>query len=301
MTYMVTGAFSFTGRHVAKRLLEEGEEVRTMTRFPQSASPFAEAVPAVPFDYDDVGALTQALRGCDRLINTYWRRQPEGNLGYDRVVQQSKNLFAAAKAVGIERIVHMSINDPHGKKFPYFRAKCATERAVRECTVSSVVVRPQLVFGDGELLINNLAWTLRQSRLAAVPGDGQYLMQPIHASDYAELIVGLSRNRRDGVVNGVGPDVMTYDDMVSMVGNAIGRKPRILHVHPKFFDRVARLINRFVEEPTVLDYEVYGCLVENGVVPREPQGTRRLVDWLRDHADSLGRRYADQDRRPFSG
>ena len=296
---MVTGAFSFTGRYVAKRLLADGEEVRTMTRFPQSASPFSQEVRAVPYDYDSLDSLTEALAGCNRLINTYWRRQPEGALGYDRVVQQSKNLFAAAKAAGVERIVHISINDPHGKDFPYFRAKCRTERALRECGVSAIVVRPQLVFGDGELLINNLAWTLRKSRWAPVPGDGRYLMQPIHADDYADLIVAVARTEQRGVVDGVGPDVLTYDDMVRLVGEAIGRSPRIIHVHPRIFARAARVVSRFFTEPTVLKYEVYGCLVENGVVPRQPQGSRRLVDWLRERKDSLGRRYADQDHRPF--
>lgn len=299
MTYMVTGAFSFTGRYVTKRLLQDGCEVRTMTRRPQEMNPFSQYVEVVGHDFDDVDVLSRALDGCDRLVNTYWWRLPEGKLGYDRVVRRSQNLFTAAKAVGIERIVHISISDPQGKDYPYFRGKCATEKAVGECGVSHVVVRPQLVFGDGELLINNLAWSLRKSRIVPVPGDGQYLLQPIHAEDYADLIVGLVRDHQGGVVDAVGPDALSFAEMVLMVGSAIGRDPKLVYISPKVFTRAAWLVNQFLKEPTLLDYEVYGCLVDNGLVPRKPQGSRRLANWLAHRSDTLGRRYANQDNRPF--
>jgi NADH dehydrogenase len=301
MMYMVTGAFSFTGRHVTRQLLQEGHQVRTITRVAQSANPFREHVEVALDRYDDVALLRQALSGCDRLINTYWRRQPDGRHGYDLAVQHSKNLFAAAEYAGVKRMVHVSINDPEGKDFPYFHAKCATEQAARESSMSTVIVRPQLVFGDGELLINNLAWSLRKSKIAPVPGDGRYLMQPIHAQDYGALIARLSRGDEVGVVDGVGPDVMTYDQLVRSVGGAIGRPPRIIHVHPRLFAQAARVMDRFFKEPTVLKYEVYGCLVNNGVVPRKPQGQRRLSDWLTERGTTLGQFYAHQDERPFLG
>ena len=74
---VVTGAFSFTGRYVAARLLESGREVRTLTRRPPAQSPFGDRVEALPLDLADRAALVEALRGADTLYNTYWIRFPE--------------------------------------------------------------------------------------------------------------------------------------------------------------------------------------------------------------------------------
>ena len=84
------------------------------------------------------------------------------------------------------------------------------------------------------------------------------------------------------------------------VGRAVGRRVRLVHVHPRVYGRLMRVASRFFVEPTVMTYELYGCLVNNGVVPREGQGERRLADWLARHGENLGRRYADQDNRPYS-
>ena len=70
---VVTGAFSFTGRYVSARLLESGREVRTLTRRPQSESPFGDRVRAFPLDHGPTAAP-----GRRHLHNTYWIRFPGG-------------------------------------------------------------------------------------------------------------------------------------------------------------------------------------------------------------------------------
>ena len=98
---VVTGAFSFTGKYIAERLLAADREVRTLTRHPQSASPFGERVRAFPLDFDDVTGLTESLRGADTLYNTYWIRFPRGDYTFERAVENSRILLGAAMAAGL--------------------------------------------------------------------------------------------------------------------------------------------------------------------------------------------------------
>ena len=50
---VVTGAFSYTGRYVAKHLLDRGVGVRTLTRNPDREDPFGGRVAVAPLDFSD--------------------------------------------------------------------------------------------------------------------------------------------------------------------------------------------------------------------------------------------------------
>jgi uncharacterized protein YbjT (DUF2867 family) len=156
---LVTGAFSFTGRYVAARLLESGREVRTLTRRPQSESPFGDRVRAFPLDFADPGPL----RGADTLYNTYWIRFPDAGTTFDDAVANTVALYDAARAAGVRRVVQLSVaHASPDSPYAYFRGKAAVEAALASSGLSHAIVRPTLVFGDGEVLVNNIARLLRR-------------------------------------------------------------------------------------------------------------------------------------------
>ena len=124
----VTGAFGFTGRYIAQRLLDSGRSVRTLTGQPQvqgsSSDPFKGRVEAFPFDFDRPEALAESLRGVDTLYNTYWVRFNSGAVTFDRAVENSLSLVRAAEVAGVRRLVHISITNPSADSpLPYFRGK----------------------------------------------------------------------------------------------------------------------------------------------------------------------------------
>ena len=182
---VVTGAFGFTGRHIAQRLLESGRSVRTLTGRPHlkgtAADPFRGQVEAVPFNFDRrAPALVDALDGVDTLYNTYWVRFASGEVTFDKAVQNSQALVQAARAAGVRRLVHVSITNPATESpLPYFRGKGLVEQAIRESGLSYAIVRPALLFGDGDILLNNIAWALRRFPVFPEAGDGQYQAQPV--------------------------------------------------------------------------------------------------------------------------
>ena len=187
---VITGAFSYTGRYVARRLLGEGVSVRTLTRSAGRESPFGGLVKAYPLDFSDPDGLRRSMEGAGVLYNTYWIRFGRGETTFDQAVENSKLLFDAAADAGFERIVHLSVaNASSESRLPYFRGKGQVEEILKSSGLSHAVIRPTLVFGKGDLLLNNMAWALRRFLLFPVFGKGNYKMQPIYAEDLAAKAV----------------------------------------------------------------------------------------------------------------
>ena len=132
-TAMVTGAFSYTGKYVARRLLDEGVGVRTLTRSPEREGPFGGLVPAAPLDFSDPDGLRLSLRGASVLYNTYWIRFGRGRNTFDQAVENSRVLFDAAAKAGVDRIVHFSVANASSEcRLPYFRGKGQVEEILQE-------------------------------------------------------------------------------------------------------------------------------------------------------------------------
>ena len=80
---VVTGAFGYSGKYIARRLLEQGATVKTLTRTPTSHSPFGDRVEALPLDFGDFNGLVENLRGAATLYNPYWIRFARGTVTHD--------------------------------------------------------------------------------------------------------------------------------------------------------------------------------------------------------------------------
>jgi len=190
VTSIVTGAFGFSGQQIAKRLLLRGESVRTLTNHPNPESPLFGRVEVAPLDFSDPEQLARALTGATVLYNTYWVRFSYGSLTHEGAVENTKTLIHAAEVAGVKRIVHVSITNPSiDSSLSYFRGKAGLERAIQSSPLSYAILRPAVLFGEGDILINNIAFMLRRSPLFAIPGRGEYHVQPMFVDDLAELAV----------------------------------------------------------------------------------------------------------------
>src|SRR5208283_1221478 len=186
--HAVTGAFGYSGRYIAARLLDEGREVITLTNSLARANPFGGRVRAFPLAFDEPEQLAKSLAGVDVLFNTYWVRFNHRLFTHTQAVQNTLVLFEAARRAGVRRVVHVSITNPsEDSPLEYFAGKARLERALREGGLSHAILRPTVLFGREDILINNIAWALRRFPFFAVFGDGSYRLQPIHVDDLADL------------------------------------------------------------------------------------------------------------------
>jgi uncharacterized protein YbjT (DUF2867 family) len=297
---VVTGAYSFTGRYVAARLLELGREVRTLTRHPQSASPFGARVEAFPLDFD-LDTLTERLRGADTLYNTYWIRSPRGSLTFDRVLNNTATLLSAAREARVPRVVQLSVsNASTSSTLPYFRAKALAEETLSSSGLSYAIVRPTLVFAREDVLVNNIAWLLRRLPLFVVPGSGRYTLQPVAVEDVAELAVAAGLGTEPTVMDAAGPDVLSFDEFVRLVREAVGSRAAIVHGSPRLALGLSGLMGKILRDTLVTRAELAG--LTRGLLTSEgpPTGSRRFAAWLQENAESVGRSYTSETLRNWS-
>jgi uncharacterized protein YbjT (DUF2867 family) len=297
---VVTGAFSFTGRYVAARLLELGREVRTLPRHPQSASPFGARVEAFPLDFDP-DTLTELLRGADTLYNTYWIRSPRGNLTFERVLDNTATLLSAAREAGVRRVVQLSVSNASASStLQYFRGKALAEEALSSSGLSYAIVRPTLVFAREDVLVNNIAWLLRHLPLFVVPGSGGYTLQPVAVQDVAELAVTAGLGTEPTVMDAAGPDIFSFEELVRVVRQAVGSRAAIVHGNPRLALGLSALTGTILRDTLVTHAELAGLMQGLLTSKAPPAGTHRFADWLDENADSVGQRYVSERLRNWS-
>jgi NADH dehydrogenase len=297
---VVTGAFSYTGRHIAEALLARGRGVRTLTRKHAPPShPLADRIETRPFVFDD--SLVEALRGADTLYNTYWVRFERGETTFEGAVENIAALFRAARDAGVRRIVHVSVANPDASSpFPYFRGKARTEEALRASGVSHAIVRPTLVFGGDDILVNNIAWGLRHVPVFLVSGDGRYEVQPVSVGDTAHICVDAGARDDDVTLDAAGPDRWSYLDFVRLIARAVGARTWIRRSPSSVALVAARVAGTLLRDVVVTRDELLALEAGLLVSHDPPLGSERFETWLSDNAEALGRRYTSELARNFA-
>lgn len=297
---VVTGAFGYTGSYITRRLLAMGRRVRTLTGHPSRQNPFGDLVSVAPFNFDNPSGLVESLRGATVLYNTYWIRFPYGQVTFDKAVENTKALIQAAAAAGVRTIVHISItNACEASPLPYFRGKGLVEKAVVRSGLSYAIIRPTVIFGAGDILINNIAWLLRRFPLFAVFGSGDYQLQPVFVEDVAEIAVSAAHRDENVIVDAVGPEVYTFDGLVRLIADKIHSRARILHLRPGLALLLSRLVGYVVKDVVLTRDEAEGLMSNLLVSSGPPTGQTRFSDWLGHNADSIGVRYASELQRHY--
>jgi len=293
--HVVTGAFGYSGQYIARRLLDCGCTVRTLTDSPQRQNPFEGKVAAEPYHFDQPRRLVESLRGASVLYNTYWVRFNHRDFRHRTAVENTQTLFRAAREAGVGRVVHVSITNPsEDSPLEYFRGKAELERALVESGLSYAILRPTVLFGREDILVNNIAWMLRRFPLFGVFGDGRYRLQPIYVDDLARLAVDEGQSTENRILDAIGPETFIYRDLVRQIGRAIGKPRPIVSVPPRLGYWFAAAVGRIVGDVIVTREEIAGLMAGLLCVDSPPTGPTRLTDWARAHADTLGRRYASE-------
>ena len=297
----VTGAFGYTGRALAERLLDTGHEVVTLTRRSGAGDPLASRVTVHPIEGVDGAALAGSLAGVDTLFNTYWLRFPRERETFEGLVGRSAMLLEAARVAGVRRIVHVSvINATADAETPYVRAKAALEALVRASGLEWVIVRPTLLYGPGDILINNLAWALRRLPVYGMPGLGRYTVQPIHVDDLARICLEAMDGDAGQVIDAAGPETLAYRDLVDRIRTAVGSRTLVVPMPHLVVLAAARILGLLVRD-VVLTRDEIRELTSSLLTSHEPaaRGEIRISDWIRNNAATIGRRWSSELHRNY--
>ena len=292
---VVTGAFSRTGKFIAERLLAQGRRVRTLTNHPQRAGAEEIKVDVAPLQFTDRTALVDSLRGADVLYNTYWIRFRHGRVGFGDAVANTRTLVGAAAEAGVRKIVHISAtNAAAGSDLDFFAAKARAEEVVGGSGLKWAIVRPTLVFGPEDVLINNIAWLLRRVPVFPIPGLGDYRLQPVAVEDVAELATWGAEQTHNLTIDAAGPDILAYTELVERIAVAVGRRPRFVFLSPRLTLWAAETLSAYVHDVLLTQQEVRGLMEEVLVSHEKPRGSRPIDNWLLATSESIGRSYVSE-------
>ena len=257
MTVLVTGATGFLGRRVVQKLLDHNYQVRCLVRNPGRERIFAEG--SVDVYYGDVHnpeALLSACQGVEQVIHLVAVIREGGSTTYDGINRVGvENVVNAAKeAGGVNQIIHVSavgaVNDPG---FRYLQSKWMGERAVIASGIDHTIIRPSIIFGEGDEFLNSLAALVRVFPLVPVISSGRNRLQPIWVDDVAQCIaLALSRHDLQGhILELGGPEQLSYNDIVSIVARVMGRKRGRIHVPMWFMQMNVGLMQLVMSRPPI--------------------------------------------------
>jgi NADH dehydrogenase len=296
---VVTGAFSYSGAAITAELQRAGRRVRTLTGHSDRA-PADTEIEVRPLSFEDPAGLTRSMQGADTLYNTYWVRFAHGHIDHDAAVVNSRILFEAAAAAGVRRIVHVSITHPSADSaYPYFRGKAEVERNLAEVGIPHAIVRPAILFGGNGVLVNNVAWLLRHLPVFAIGGRGDYRVRGIHIDDLARLCVELGLRSDTVIVDAVGPQSVTFRQLVDAVRGAVGSRAVVVPVPGPVLTGLSKSLGLLLRD-TLLTSEEYHAMADGLADSDSPAtGTIVFTDWVAEHGPELGRRYANEMDRHF--
>ena len=296
---VVTGALSFSGRYIAQRLLAAGREVATLTSRVATTDPLAARVAVHRLDFDRPDELTHAMAGCEVLYNTYWARLGRGN-DYDHLVANTTLLAQAAVRAGVWRIVHVSIANPSPQSpFGYYRAKALAEQAVTQTGLSYAILRPTLLFGPEDIMVNNIAWFLRHLPVFGILGRGDYQIQPVYVDDLAAQAVAAGEGDVSETFDVAGPECFTFNEFIRMIRKACGGISLVTHLPMSAVLAANRVLGLALGDVTLTAQEAEALAANLLVSTEQPRGTTSFIDWVARQGRLLGQEYRSSLRREY--
>lgn len=292
---VVTGALSYTGQYITRILLNKGYQVRTITGHVNRPNPFGDDLEVAPLDFTNPEELIQNLKGADTLFNTYWIRFSHGETTFEKAVENSKILIDCAVKAGVRKIVHVSITkNSEDSPLPYFKGKALVEKAILNSGLSYAIIRPTVIYGNEDILINNIAFFLRKFPLFAIPGLGKYKVQPIFVEDYANIAVEYGLKDENYVIDAVGPEILTFDQLVKVIRYKLGCNTLIIYLNPFMTWIITQIFGWWFKDVTLTWDEIKGLTGNLLYSDDPPLGRTKLSEWISKNAKTVGTKYTSE-------
>ena len=294
----VTGAFSYTGQYVARALMQRDWEVITLTRNPSKPHPLQGKIKAFPLDFSNPKQLRETLLGVEVLVNTYWVRFNYPGSSFEQAVENTNTLLKAAEDAKVRRVVHISVSNPDlNSGLPYFRGKAQVETIIQSGKLSYAILRPTIIFGNEEVLINNITWLLRHLPFFGIPGDGQYRVQPLFVEDLAKIAAESAENNNNQILDTAGPEILTFAELIQSLKKLVGSRALLMHLRPSAALLMAKVLGLLLCDVLLTQDELTALMEERLIVKGEPLGQTRFSDWARQQRSTLGGHYVNELKR----
>lgn len=241
MTIAITGATGFVGQALLERAGSE-HEIRALTRREQKKRAGVEWVPG---DLGAKNALRKLVRGAEAVIHVAGVvNAPDPAWFEEGNVVGTLNLIEAAKAEGVQRLIHVSsLSAREPQLSAYGASKERAEKLVKASGLDWTLVRPPAIYGPRDTEMFELFRIARWGLMPMPPSEGR--MSVIHVDDLARLLLALVPGGE-----GLSQQVFEPDDgreggwshfeMARTIGWAMGRRPWVVHLSRASLERAAK-------------------------------------------------------------
>jgi len=263
---LVTGGSGFIGRRVVARLADGGNGVRVAARGQRPAD-LPSGVEAVLANVLSGDGLAEAMSGIERAVHMVAVIRESGDQTFEGVIRRgTERVAGAAKLAGVQKLVYVSaIGAQDNPTYPYLYAKWWAERAIASSGIKYTILRPSIVFGEGDEFINALAGLVRYNPIVPVAGNGRAKFQPIWVEDLVTCIVAcLDEDAHDGQTLELGgPEHLTYDDMLEIVKKSLGKSRLKAHVPLALMRPLAQVMEWVLPKPPVTREQLKMLALDN--------------------------------------
>ena len=285
---LVTGGSGFIGLRVVSRLADGGSNPRVLARGQRRAD-LPEGVEVARGDIVSGEGLPEAMAGVEKVVHLVAIIRESGGQTFEaNIWRGTEKVVEAAKAAEVKKLVYVSaIGAQDNPTYRYLHAKWQAERAVKLSGLPYTILRPSIVFGEGDEFINALAGLVRYNPVVPVAGDGKARFQPIWVEDLVTCIVAcLDEDAHAGQTLEIGgPEQLTYDELLDVVKEALGRSRIKAHVPLAVMRPLAQVMEWVLPKPPVTREQLKMLALDNiaetdSVMRQFGVQPRRLADSL---------------------
>jgi uncharacterized protein YbjT (DUF2867 family) len=257
MQIFLTGGAGFVGRHIMKRLLDEGYGVRALVRdFARTDELPHDNVDFVTGNIVEGTGLDPGMQGCDAVIHLVGIIVEKGKNTFEAVHHVgTTNVVVAAKRNGIKRFIQMSALGVRAEGVAaYQTSKWKGEEAVRARGIPYCILRPSLIFGPGDGFVTQMMDTMRKAPLfRPVPGDGTPKYRPIFIDDVTACFARTltTEAATNQTIELGGADELSLNQVLAEIARCAGVRKPALHIPLPLMFAAAVLAQTLLPNPPV--------------------------------------------------
>jgi NADH dehydrogenase len=257
MKVAITGANGFIGSHLATRLTGEGHEVVRIARC----------------DLYAVDRLSAAFAGCKVAAHCAGVNREIGEQTFARIhVQATRNVAAAARTAGVEKIVLMSfLRARPDCGSPYHESKWEAEEIVRNSGLDYTVIKAGIVYGRGDHMLTHLSQALHTFPIFGLVGLKEKSIRPLAVEDLVHVMRAaiVDRRMKRQTIAPLGPEEIYLSEAVRRVAEVVGKRPLLLPLPVVCHELMAHVFERLMKVPLTSIAQIR-ILSEGVVEPGSP-------------------------------
>lgn len=269
----LTGSTGFVGRHLLPRLKEKGHPVRCFVRAGSKTECLGDSCEdKVIGDVLDESSLKYCMRGIDTVIHLAGVRMESGSASFEGVFYLgTRHVIDVAKAAGVKQFILFSAYGARPKApSKYHHAKWLAEEYLRYSGLKYVIFRPTVIYGPHDHFVTRWIRKLKALPIIPVLGNGKNLLQPIGVEDVVRCVLKAMEDptKSQSVYELAGPDRLTFEEIIHLIGGLMGRRPRLFHWPLALVRAFVRFTELVIPRPPFTQDEVLRWM-ENRVCDHE--------------------------------